>query len=339
VKNILIVGAGFAGSVIARQLAEAGHKVTILESRPHIAGNCHDKVIEGIRVHTYGPHLFHTNNEEVVQFLSKFTEWIDYKHKVKAQLKDGRYVTLPANRETVEIIGKDKILDVLFRPYTRKMWKRELEELDPSILQRVPTRDDDNELYFPNDKYQMMPADGYTALFEKMLAHPLIEVKLNTRYNKHIYRGYDHVFNSMPIDEYYEFCFGKLPYRSVKFHSQYIPMNRLLPTTTVNFTHDGPYTRVTEWKSIPGHGSNDQLTILTFEEPCDYEDNNHQRFYPVKDLDGVNRARYQRYASIENKDMTFIGRCGTYLYLDMHMVISQSINIVKRYLNENITKG
>jgi UDP-galactopyranose mutase len=334
-KNILIVGAGFAGSVIARQLAEAGHKITILETRNHVGGNCHDHVVEGIRIHTYGPHLFHTNNKDVVDFLSQFTEWTGYKHKVKAQLKDGRYVTLPANRETVEIIGRDKILDVLFRPYTRKMWNKELEELDPSIIQRVPTREDDNEYYFPDDKYQLMPKAGYTALFEKMLSHPLIEVKLNTRYNKNIYRNYDHVFNSMPIDEYYEYCFGRLPYRSVRFHNQYIPINKLLPTATVNFTHDGPYTRVTEWKNIPSHGSNDQLTILTFEQPCDYADNNHQRFYPVKDVDGLNRDRYMRYKNIENPNMTFIGRCGTYMYLDMDQVISSSLSVAKKWIKEN----
>lgn len=115
-------------------------------------------------------------------------------------------------------------------------------------------------------------------------------------------------------------------------------MNRLLPTATVNFTHDGPYTRVTEWKNIAGHGHNDQLTILTFEEPCDSEENNNARFYPVKDVDGVNKYRYQRYANIENKNMTFIGRCGLYLYLDMHLVISSSLSTAKRYLNDN-SKG
>lgn len=331
-KKILVVGAGLAGSVIARICAEDGHKVTILESRDHIAGNCFDHTIEGIRVHKYGPHLFHTNNEEVVKFLSKFTSWVDYKHKVKAQLSDGSYVTLPVNKETAEIIGKDNLVNVLFRPYTKKMWKKDIEELDPSILQRVPIREDDNEFYFPNDKYQLMPEDGYTAMFQNMLNHPNIEVKLNTRYNKHIHTNYNHTFNSMSIDEYHDYCYGRLPYRSIKFDVKIFPMNRVLPTATVNFTHDGKFTRVTEWKNIPNHGTNETHSVLTFEEPCDYEDNFHQRFYPVKDIDGVNKWKYNRYSLIEVPNMTFIGRCGTYQYLDMHQVVYQSIKIAQNFL-------
>jgi UDP-galactopyranose mutase len=332
-KSILIVGAGFSGAVIARELAEAGHKVTVIDQRNHIGGNAYDYDHEGIRIHKYGPHLFHTNNKEVVDWLSKFTEWVDYKHKVKAQLDDGTYVTLPVNRETKEIVGEENILDTFFRPYTLKMWGKTLDELDPSIINRIPTRDDDNELYFPNDEYQMMPKDGYTKLFENIFKHKYIKVFTGTKFSTSMEKKYDHVFNSMPIDEYFKYKHGELPYRSIKFHHETVPMARVLPTATVNFTHDGPYTRVTEWKNIPNHGKDSKQTIITFEEPCDYKDNNKERYYPVKDVDGVNRETYKKYKEMVDTDrMTFIGRCGMYVYVDMHQAISSALATAKRFL-------
>jgi UDP-galactopyranose mutase len=332
-KSILIVGAGFSGAVIARELAEAGHRVTIIDQRNHIGGNAYDYDHEGIRIHKYGPHLFHTNNKEVVDWLSKFTEWVDYKHKVKAQLDDGTYVTLPVNRETKEIVGEENILDTFFRPYTLKMWGKTLDELDPSIINRIPTRDDDNELYFPNDEYQMMPKDGYTKLFENIFKHKYIKVFTGTKFSTSMEKKYDHVFNSMPIDEYFKYKHGELPYRSIKFHHKTVPMARVLPTATVNFTHDGPYTRVTEWKNIPNHGKDPKQTIITYEEPCDYKDNNKERYYPVKDVDGVNRETYKKYKEMVDTDrMTFIGRCGMYVYVDMHQAISSALATAKRFL-------
>ena len=334
-KSILIVGAGFSGAVIARELAEAGHNCTIIDKRHHIGGNAYDYECSGIRIHKYGPHLFHTNNKEVVDWLSQFTEWVDYQHKVKAQLSDGRYVTLPVNKETKEIVGEDNILDTFFRPYTLKMWGKTLDELDPSIINRIPTRDDDNELYFPNDKYQMMPKDGYTKIFENIFKHKNIRVFTGTRFTKSMEKKYDHVFNSMPIDQYFNNKHGELPYRSIKFHKVLLPMAKVLPTATVNFTHDDPYTRVTEWKNIPNHGESATQTILTYEEPCDYKDNNKERYYPVKDVDGVNRETYKKYKEMVDADrMTFIGRCGMYVYVDMHQAISSALATSKRYLKE-----
>jgi UDP-galactopyranose mutase len=332
-KSILIVGAGFSGAVIARELAEAGHRVTIIDQRNHIGGNAYDYDHEGIRIHKYGPHLFHTNNKEVVDWLSQFTEWVDYKHKVKAQLADGTYVTLPVNKETKEIVGEENILDTFFRPYTLKMWGKTLDELDPSIINRIPTRDDDNELYFPNDEYQMMPKDGYTKLFENIFKHKYIKVFTGTKFSTSMEKKYDHIFNSMPIDEYFKYKHGELPYRSIKFHHKTVPMARVLPTATVNFTHDGPYTRVTEWKNIPNHGKDPKQTIITYEEPCDYKDNNYERYYPVKDVDGVNRETYKKYKEMVDTDrMTFIGRCGMYVYVDMHQAISSALATAKRFL-------
>ncbi len=332
--RILVVGAGFSGAVVARECAAAGHLVKVIDKRNHIGGNAYDYIDEnGIRIHKYGPHLFHTNNEKVVQWLSQFTEWVPYQHKVKAQLNDGTYVTLPVNKATKEIVGEENVLDIFFRPYTKKMWGKSLDELDPSIINRVPIRDDDNELYFPNDEYQMMPKNGYTEIFKNILNHSNIEVECNVEFHQSMEEEYDYVFNSMPIDMYFNYDYGKLPYRSIKFHNVVLQQPRVLPTATVNFTHDGPYTRVTEWKIIPAHGKNDYTTVLTYEEPCDYKDNNYERYYPVKDIEGTNKKTYKKYKERVNEDkMTFIGRCGMYVYVDMHQAISSALATSKRFL-------
>ncbi len=332
--RILVVGAGFSGAVVARECAAAGHLVKVIDKRNHIGGNAYDYIDEnGIRIHKYGPHLFHTNNEKVVQWLSQFTEWVPYQHKVKAQLNDGTYVTLPVNKATKEIVGEENVLDIFFRPYTKKMWGKSLDELDPSIINRVPIRDDDNELYFPNDEYQMMPKNGYTEIFKNILNHSNIEVECNVEFHQSMEEEYDYVFNSMPIDMYFNYDYGKLPYRSIKFHNVVLQQPRVLPTATVNFTHDGPYTRVTEWKNIPAHGKNDYTTVLTYEEPCDYKDNNYERYYPVKDIEGTNKKTYKKYKERVNEDkMTFIGRCGMYVYVDMHQAISSALATSKRFL-------
>lgn len=334
--RILIVGAGFSGAVIARECAAAGHLVKVIDKRDHIGGNAYDYIdSNGIRIHKYGPHLFHTNNEKVVQWLSQFTEWVPYQHKVKAQLNDGTYVTLPVNKETKEIVGEDNVLDIFFRPYTKKMWGKSLDELDPSIINRVPIRDDDNELYFPNDEYQMMPKKGYTEIFHNIFNHSNIEVELNVDFDKSMEEEYDYIFNSMPIDMYFDYDYGELPYRSIKFHNVTLQQPRVLPTATVNFTHDGPYTRVTEWKNIPCHGSNDYTTVLTYEQPCDYKDNDYERYYPVKDLEGTNRETYKKYKDRVDEDkMTFIGRCGMYVYVDMHQAISSALATARRFLDK-----
>tara|TARA_A100001035_G_scaffold280240_1_gene284844 strand:- start:5496 stop:6509 length:1014 start_codon:yes stop_codon:yes gene_type:complete len=333
--KILVVGAGFAGATVARILAEAGHTITVIDKRDHVAGNAYDYTNEhGIRIHKYGPHLFHTNNKKVFDFLGRFTEWVPYRHKVKAQLDDGRYVTLPVNRETKEIVGEENVLDIFFRPYTRKMWGKELEELDPSIIKRVPIRDDDNEDYFPNDNYQALPLMGYTSLIKKMLEHDNIDVNLDTPFDKVWLNYSDYCFNSMPIDEFFDFYHGELPYRSIKFHNVNLPMAKVLPSGTVNFTHDGPYTRVTEWKNLPCHGFNSQYTTLTYEEPCDYIDNDMERYYPVKDVDGKNRETYEKYKEMIGSSMTFIGRCGQYVYVDMHQAVNSSIQVAEKFIKE-----
>lgn len=334
-KKVLIVGAGLAGTSLARVLADSDKvSVTVIDKRDHLAGNAYDYVADsGIRIHKYGPHLFHTNSTKVYKWLSQFTEWVPYKHKVKAMLHDGSLVTLPPNKATAERIGADQIVDVLFRPYTRKMWGMEIEDLDPSILQRVPIRSDDNQYYFPKDRYQFLPLNGYTAMVENIVDHPNIEIHLSSPFDKKMERNYDHVFNSMPIDEYYDYRFGELPYRSIRFHHSVLPIPKLFDVTTVNFTHDEKYTRVTEWKNLPNTESNKQLTHITFEEPCCYTANNFERYYPVKDISGKNSTTYQMYKKVKNSKTTFIGRCGRYVYIDMHQAISMGMQEGQRYIN------
>jgi len=328
--KILVVGAGFAGATVAYELIKDGHDVVVMDERGHIGGNAYDYTNEhGIRIHRYGPHIFHTNNKKVYDWVTQFGDWVEYKHKVKAQLADGQYVTLPVNRHTKEIVGEDNIIDTFYRPYTKKMWGKELEELDPSITKRIPIRDDDNQLYFPNAKYQVMPKHGYTEIFNEILSE--IPVHLNCSFKKEMEDDFDHVFSSMPIDVYYDYRFGELPYRSLKFYNIDLPMVRSLPTTVVNFTNDSPYTRITEWKNFPEHGSNDKLTTLTYEEPCDYRDNYYERYYPVKDINGENQKIYKTYKDIENPTVTFIGRCGMYVYIDMDQAINSSLATVTRF--------
>ena len=372
--KILVVGAGFAGGVIARELAEAGHSITVIDSRNHIAGNAYDYIDEyGIRIHKYGPHIWHTNNEEANSWFSKFTEWVPYKHKVQAILEDGQYVPLPINRESINkalglnlktneeaeafikseqvkhekiensrqhieaAVGK-RLCDIFFAPYTKKMWGIPLEELSSSVAGRIPTSVSDDAYYFPNDRFQAMPKDGYTAAFEKIFNHPNIKVELDVSFTHDLVNEYEHVFNSMPIDAYFGNVFGPLPYRSIKFTTVTVPNTSMLPVPTVNFTTTGDSTRVTEWKNYPAHGERNGYSTLTFETPCDYRDNNLERFYPVKDADGKYREIYLKYAKLAEDtcpNVTFIGRQGTYQYLDMWMVICQSLKISRDFLKKS----
>ena len=330
----LVVGAGFSGSVIAYELKKAGHTVRVIDSRDHVGGNAYDYTNEhGIRIHKYGPHIFHTNNKKVYEWVTQFGEWVPYKHKVKAMLSDGRYVTLPVNKETKEIVGEENIISTFFAPYTYKMWGKTIEELDPSIIKRVAARDDLNEYYFPNDDYQYLPKDGYDKIFKEILSD--VTVDLSTPFDKSMEKDYDHIFNSMAIDEYFDYQYGELPYRSIIFHNMHVPAPKVLPVTTVNFTHDGPYTRMSEWKNMPNHGNNCKMTTITYEEPCDYKDNNYERYYPVKDIDGTNRVIYNNYKKLIKENMTFIGRCGMYVYVDMHQAINSALTTVEKFLEKN----
>lgn len=371
-KNILVVGAGFAGAVHARLLADAGCHVDVIDVRPHIGGNAFDHVDNnGIRVHAYGPHLFHTKNQPVADWLAGFGKFVPYVHKVRALLPAGGLAPLPINLDTVNLvfgtrhrtaeavaahldrvavkgeapknaaeylyskIGRD-LTDLFFRPYTKKMWNFDLEDMDASVVKRIPLRTDQTDTYFADNEIQMMPHDGYTAIFEKIFCHPQIQVTLNRPFEPAMLNDYDFCFNAMPIDAFFGFSEGELPYRSIRFHTR--TLNDPLPQqwSVTNFTDSGPLTRETRWDCLPHHVVTEtSRRTVTAEEPCDYRDNAMERYYPLKTADNRYQAVYQTYRQLAERtalNMEFIGRCGTYQYLDMDQVINQSLFSARRWL-------
>ncbi len=372
-KRILVVGAGFAGATYARELAEAGRQVAVIDRRPHIAGNAFDEVDStGIRRHAYGPHLFHTKSERVMAWLRRFADFMSYQHRVSAFVPAiGRCVPLPINRTTVNMVfGQQlatpdevrgflarlavpnetprnaaeflnakigvELTDLLFRPYSFKMWGMQLEEMAAAVVQRIPIRHDDEDRYFPDDAFQGLPREGYTELVRRILDHPAIRVSTGIAFSKDMLRDHDFCFNSMAIDEYFECALGPLPYRSIRFHHRVEPVGYALgETAQVNFTDDGPHTRQDDWSRLPGHiVQQTARKTVTLEEPCADIDNHMERYYPVKTSDGAPEALYRRYQELAGAEpkMQFIGRCGTYRYLDMDQVINQSLQGVRAWL-------
>ena len=378
-KNILVVGAGFAGATYARELAERGWHVDVIDRRPHIAGNAYDEVDHtGVCRHVYGPHLFHTNNARVVAWLRRFTTFVPYDHRVSALVcATGEFVPFPINRTTINAVFGVRLTteadvrrflsrlsvanpaprnaaeyleaevgvvltNLFFRAYTEKMWGRPLEELDAAVVKRVPIRFDDESRYFPNDLYQGIPGDGYTKLVGRILDHPFIHVSTSVPFSRDLLSDYSFCFTSMAIDEFFDFRHGMLPYRSILFHHRDEPSGyHLGDTAQVNYTDDSVYTRETDWSRLPGHVIHHTgLKTVTREEPCDPKDNAMERYYPVKTTSGTEATLYDNYKLLADKEPTvaFIGRCGTYQYLNMDQVINQSLVGVKAWLKTVSTR-
>jgi len=370
-KPVLVVGAGFAGAVHARVLAEAGLSVQVIDQRPHVGGNAFDYVDgNGVRVHAYGPHLFHTKIARAAAWVRRFGEFVPYVHKVRARLPDGRTAPLPINLDTVNIVFGTRfetaeevnahlkavslpipapanaaeylyanigtaLTDLFFRPYTKKMWAMELEEMAAAVVKRIPIRMGRGDGYFHDDETQMMPLGGYTRLFEAVFDHPRISVALGTAFAKGFLGEFGFCFNSMPIDAYFDYCLGALPYRSLKFHHATKDGVPGQGWSITNFTDDGPMTRETVWHVMPNHLERDfGRHTVTREEPCDYKDNGFERYYPVKTADGRFNRLYEAYCGLAagEERVGFIGRCGTYQYLDMDQVINQSLVSAERWL-------
>lgn len=363
--DYLIVGAGFAGSVCARQLAEAGKRVLIVDKRDHIGGNAYDYVNEhGVRIHKYGPHIFHTNSDKVFEWLSRFTEWRAYEHRVLAAV-EGKLVPFPVNLTTLEMLGLEhlrppaetgthpanaeeqclqrvgpELYELFFKGYTTKMWGREPRELDASVTARIPIRWDSRDDRYFTDKHQAMPKDGFTALFERMLDHPNIEVRLSTPYwrerlghsDRFEWPAAGHIWTG-PIDEFYSHRFGPLPYRSIRFdHQQWetLPPTYSLPAVTVNFPGaESRATRCTEWSQLAGEPA--AVSTLSYEHPCE----EGEPFYPVPAPE--NRALYKQYEALANAEpnVTFLGRLGSYQYLNMDQVVGQALTVSARLLGAN----
>ncbi len=343
----------------------------VIDKRSHIAGNAYDAVdANGVVVHHYGPHLFHTNSEQVFAWLERFGEWVPYRHRVRARIATNTFVSVPINLDTVNTVHEerlkdaaeveaflagiaapieeprnaaeylrarigDRLTDLLFRPYTRKMWDMDLEDLDLGVVRRIPLRFDRNEEYFPGDKFQALPRDGYTALVANMLDHERIRITLRTPFSSGMERGYKFCFNSMSIDEYFDYELGALPYRSLRFHHTAMDSWDARDWSQTNYTDDGPLTREVWWHCLPNHLVRETgRRTMTQEEPCDYRENDFERYYPVKTADGRWQDLYRRYRMLSKAvpNMAFIGRCGTYQYLDMDQVINQSLAAARRWL-------
>jgi UDP-galactopyranose mutase len=358
--DYLIVGAGFAGSVLAERLASEGVKsVLIIDRRSHVGGNAYDHYDDhGILVHRYGPHIFHTNSEKVFTYLSRFTEWRQYEHRVLAQV-DGQLLPIPINRTTVNRlygislnseaeceaffaaraepvencrtsedvvvnrVGRE-LYEKFFRGYTRKQWGRDPSQLNAQVTARVPTRSNEDDRYF-TDTYQAMPLHGYTRMFERMLAHPRIKIMLGVDYREVIGMiPFREMIFTGPVDEYFDYCYGRLPYRSLEFRHETLEKEQHLPVAVVNYPNEHDYTRVTEFKHLTGQKHHQ--TSIVYEYPRASGD----PYYPIPSPECT--ALYQKYK--ERADATpgvhFVGRLATYKYYNMDQVAAQSLALFEQ---------
>ncbi len=359
--DYLIVGAGFAGSVLAERLASQHQaRVLLIDRREHIGGNAYDELDEaGILYHKYGPHIFHTNSDQVVDYLSQFTEWRPYEHRVLAEVR-GQQVPIPINRTTlnklfdrdlktdddaaeylasraepvdeittsedvvINAVGRE-LYELFFRGYTRKQWGLDPSELDKQVTSRIPTRTNTDDRYF-GDAFQAMPKDGYTAMFERMTDNPLIDKMLGTDFRD--VRNQveaDHIIYTGPIDEYFDFRFGKLPYRSLKFDHKTLDQEQFQPVAVVNYpSEDVPYTRISEYKHLTGqeHGR----TSITYEYPAAEGD----PYYPIPRPE--NQELFKRYEALADATpgVTFVGRLATYRYYNMDQIVGQALATFRR---------
>jgi UDP-galactopyranose mutase len=359
VYDYLIVGAGFAGAVMAERLARGSNrKVLLVDRRPHVGGNAYDHFDDaGILVHRYGPHIFHTNSDEVFAYLSRFTRWRAYEHRVLASV-DGQLLPIPINLDTVNRlygldldgdgleayfrqvaeprerirnsedvvvskVGRD-LYEKFVRNYTRKQWGLDPSQLDPSVLARIPTRTSHDDRYF-TDKHQAMPLHGFTRMFQDMLDHPNIHVLLQTDYRELAgqVRWREMVYTG-PIDEFFGYRFGRLPYRSLEFRHQTLPKQWHQTVAVVNHPNEHEYTRVTEFKHLTGQRHHH--TSVVYEYPRAQGD----PYYPIPRPE--NAALYQRYQALAEGTprVHFVGRLATYRYYNMDQVVGQALTLYTR---------
>jgi UDP-galactopyranose mutase len=362
--DFLIVGAGFAGSILAERLASgSGKKVLVIDRRPHIAGNAYDHYDEsGLLVHQYGPHIFHTNSYEVFTYLSQFTDWRPYEHRVRASV-DGQLMPMPINLDTINALfgtqmnsmelekffetlaeprgqirtSEDVVVNKVghllyekfFRNYTRKQWGLDPSELDASVTSRVPIRLNRDDRYF-TDSYQSMPLHGYTRMFENILDHPNIRIMLNTDYRDvQGYISYQSIIFTGPIDEFFDFRFGKLPYRSLQFKFKTFDQPKLQPVAVVNYPNEHLYTRSTEFKHLTGQEH--PKTTLVYEYPCSEGD----PYYPIPRPENAELYKKYRLLAENLTNVHFCGRLGTYKYYNMDQVAAQALTLYSKITGVN----
>jgi UDP-galactopyranose mutase len=357
--DYLIVGAGFAGSVLAERLARgAGKSVLICDRRDHIAGNAYDhRDAAGILVHKYGPHIFHTNSKEIFDYLSRFTAWRNYEHRVLAKV-DGQLVPVPINLDTInKIYGRNfteteaadflaslaepcatlrtsedvvvskigrELYEKFFRGYTRKQWGVDPSELDAQVTARIPVRTNRDDRYF-TDQYQSMPKHGYTRMFENMLDHSNIEIVLKADYREVAKEvAYRKLIYTGPVDEFFDLRYGKLPYRSLQFQHTTLDCEWFQPTAVVNYPNDFSFTRITEFKHLTGQQH--ARTSVVCEYPCAEGD----PYYPIPRP--ANAAIYAKYRELAMScpNVHFVGRLATYRYYNMDQVVGQALTLYKK---------
>ncbi|MAR85343.1 MAG: UDP-galactopyranose mutase [Cytophagia bacterium] len=368
-KQVLVVGAGLAGSTIARVLADNKIEVKILEKRSHIAGNSFDFInSNNERIHKYGPHLLHCNkNSKALSFLNRFTEWISYEHRVRALLSDGRTTPLPINQITLEdIFNKkfcneievkefldsirntnllpsntdelfecsvgEKLSNIFFRPYTRKMWGIEPNKLSISIGARLPVRTNKDTRYF-TDEFQALPKDGYTKMVCNMIDHPLIEVCLNKNFEKGMEKDFDHSFLCVPIDKYFGYKYGMLPYRSILFENRLENTNDQ-KVAVINFTDNSKYTRKTQWSLLPNSPKKlNKNKTITYEIPCSMDLNPEEYYYPINTKDSNAIFKKYKFLAKNIKNISFCGRTGLFKYIDMIPAVDIHLRMAHKFVN------
>jgi UDP-galactopyranose mutase len=360
--DFLIVGAGFAGTVLAERIAsKLGKTCLIVEKRNHIGGNAYDHYdAAGVLVHDYGPHYFRTNSQRIVDYLSQFTEWREVEYKILSWTH-GRYWHFPINLNTFEqLIGKSstseemeaqlaewrvkidspknseevivsqvgwKLYEMFFKNYTRKQWQRDAKDLNPSVCGRIPIRTNRDDRYL-SERFQALPKDGYTPMFQKMLSNPKIEVRLDTDFHEaREHLQYKHLIYTGPIDEYYDHCFGQLPYRSIRFEPETLSQEFFQPAMQVNYPNDHDFTRIVEIK----HATGQKLpsTTIVREYPQEFGPG-REPYYPIPAPDA--KALYQKYAerAASENNVTFVGRLATYRYYNMDQVVGTALTEFER---------
>lgn len=356
--DYLIVGAGFYGAICARELTDAGYKCLVIDKREHIGGNCYTENKDDINIHVYGPHIFHTSNEEVWKWINQYTEFNDFKLTPVANYKDEIY-SLPFNmwtfsklwnithpdqaeriikeqssqigeptnleEQAIKLVGVD-VYEKLIKGYTEKQWRKPCTELPKEIIKRLPVRFDYNNNYF-NDKYQGIPIGGYTQIFEKLLDG--IEVRLGVDYFKDKLPKYTKVIYTGPIDKFFNYKYGELEYKTTRFEHHRLVDRNYQGAAVMNYTDaDVPFTRVIEHKHFE-HSKSD-VTHLTWEYPTEYKAEETEPMYPVNDAE--NTVKYQKYRALADQktNILFGGRLAEYKYYDMHQVIASALEAVKK---------
>ena len=364
--SYLIVGCGVSGATLARSLAEKGHSIEVIDRRNHVAGNCYDFFNEdGICVHEYGTHIFHTDNKQVWDFVSQFTQWYPFQHKVLG-LIDGMEVPIPFNlnsidqvfpaemakRLTSKLIEKfgfnvkvpilelrkagdedliflaDFIYEKIFLHYTLKQWDLKPDDLDPAVTGRVPVYISRDNRYFQN-KYQGIPLEGYTSIIKRMLDHPNITLKLETPFEKSMSDSFDHIFYTGPIDEFFDYSLGELPYRSLRF--EFLRFNRpyFQKNSVINYPCNYDFPRIGEYKYFLDTQSN--ATVVSYEYPQAFVNGQNERYYPISTDEC--RALYNKYFELSKNEpkVTFLGRLGDYKYYNMDKAIERALQLQEKY--------